>query len=148
VISVYSDGSSSGRSDRPGGWSWIILVDGEPFKMDAGGDPSTTNNRMELKGALEGLRYLKERSRLDLSVHRVELVSDSEYTLGIAAGSYTPTANLDLAEPLRHLAKELGLRARWVKGHDKEQWNERCDYFAKAEKKKLERQSAGHPTPA
>jgi ribonuclease HI len=145
---VYSDGSSTGRSDRPGGWCWIILIDGEPFKMDAGGDPSTTNNRMELRAALEGLRYLKDRSGLDFSAHLVELVSDSEYTLGIAAGTYTPTANLDLAEPLRALAKELRVRARWVKGHDREHWNERCDYFAKAEKKKLERQSAGHATPA
>ncbi len=136
MISVYADGSSSGRSDEPGGYGWLILNDGEPLLCGYGGDPSTTNNRMELMGALQGLLAVKH--QVPVGGRAVELVCDSQYVLGIASGRSTPLKNVDLCVPLRALFRELGAVDRWVRGHSKEPWNERCDRFAK--KGKLEAQ--------
>lgn len=138
VISVYTDGSSSGRSNEPGGWAWIILIDGKPFKCSSGGEPRTTNNRMELKAALEGLLYL-QRCGLQLDEHIVELVADSQYVLGIASGKFSPSANTDLTAPLREVSVALGVRTRWVPGHTGEPTNERCDRFAKAQRDKIKK---------
>jgi ribonuclease HI len=135
VISIYCDGSSSGRSDEPGGWCFIIVINDKTWKMNCGGNPSTTNNRMEFTAAIEGLRYLKEHGGDIDDV--VELVSDSQLTLGIANGKMTPSKNIDLAEPLHALAQELKARVRWVKGHNGNEYNERCDRFAKREKQRI-----------
>ena len=137
MISIYCDGSSSGKSDKPGGWAWIIVVDGRDFRCGSGGEPKTTNNRMEMRAALEGLLYLKTRSGLHLEDHTIEVVSDSQVTLGLMSGKHTPSANTDLAVPLTELAAQLGARGRWVRGHCGDIHNERCDRLAKIAKKKI-----------
>ena len=55
MLSIYADGSSTGKSDNPGGYGYVILRDGKPIATGHGGDPSTTNNRMELQAAISGL---------------------------------------------------------------------------------------------
>jgi ribonuclease HI len=88
---------------------------------------------MELLGAIRGLEAVK---RLDL-MDRIELVSDSQYTLGMANGEYMihEGRNEDLILPLRKLMKELGATTRWVRGHVGDTLNERCDSLAKRGKR-------------
>jgi ribonuclease HI len=67
----------------------------------------------------------------------VELVSDSEYCLGIASGQFDPTKNLELAAEIRRLVILTKARTRWVRGHSGEIFNEKCDELAKAARDKL-----------
>lgn len=136
-ISVYADGSSSGRSAEPGGFGWVILLDGQPVSAGYGGNTSTTNNRMELQGAISGLEHLYA-SGLYKSANAIELVSDSQYVLGVAAGQYHTAKNVDLADCLKVLCSKLGVNFRWVKGHSKDPWNDRCDSLAKQGKREAQ----------
>ena len=131
MISVYTDGSSMGCSNEPGGWSYVIVRDGETLADGYGGHPSTTNNRMELTGAIEGL---SKAVQFAADGEEIELVSDSQYTLGMASGGYKPKKNLDLATALRRLAIKVKAKTRWVKGHNKDAFNEQCDVLAKTGK--------------
>lgn len=133
MISIYADGSSTGRADQPGGWGFVIARDGRPLLCGYGGDPKTTNNRQELMGAIKGLEAAL---RLDL-VDSIELVSDSQYTLGMASGAYMihEGRNEDLIFPLRKLMKHLGATTRWVRGHIGDPLNERVDRLAKRGKR-------------
>lgn len=153
TVEVHSDGSSSGKSNLPGGWAYIVIVDGQVKASDHGGDPSTTNNRMEMTGAIKGLelvRAMKLRKDGELMV----LVSDSEITLNLANGRYSPNTNVVLATKLRALATELRVQTRHVRGHTMrpgDDWtvmakdvllNHRCDQLAK-----LGRQKVNRPAP-
>jgi len=129
MISIFCDGSSSGKSHLPGGYGFVIVRDDkEILGWGYGGHHETTNNLMELEGAICGLMGF-----IKLGFNEtVELVSDSQYTLGIANGFYHPTANLESAKLLRNLALQIqGLRFRWVKGHRGHKWNEKVDELAK-----------------
>ena len=136
MLSIYSDGASSGKPGRPGGYGWVIVRDNELVLWGMGGSPETTNNRMELSGAIAGLEaflYCCQQGGLDRWA-AVELVSDSQYVLGIANGAYNPTANLDLAAKLKELVSQIKLQLRWVKGHSGDNWNEKVDEIASAAK--------------
>lgn len=119
----------------PGGWAWVIVHDDRPLATNLGGSPSTTNNIMELTGAIEGLKsYALMKIRGEIPDGLVELVSDSQYVLGCASGEWNPTQNLDLVKPLIELTKLIKPRLRWVRGHQGDTWNERCDSLAKKAK--------------
>lgn len=143
MLSVYCDGSSTGKSDKPGGWAFVIvatrrrLLTLEPYEVvlscGYGGDPSTTNNRMELLAAIRGLEELDRLvAAAGCARGPAELVSDSQYTLNIACGAFSPQKNLDLTERLRALmVAGEPIDIRWVKGHSSNVWNSRCDSLAK-----------------
>lgn len=140
MISVYSDGSSHARGGLPGGWGFVIVRDGADVLAAGGGnDPSTTNNVMEMTGALRGLLAAQA-----LGLSGVELVSDSKYVLGMASGAYSPSTNHDLAAALKKTAREVSASFRWVKGHSGDRWNERVDSIATFKKKDLVRSLACH----
>lgn len=132
----------------PGGWAFIIVKDGQIKASDHGGDPSTTNNRMEMTGAIKGLELVKK-LKLRADGETMVLVSDSEITLKLASGQYQPNTNVDLATRLRALATELRVIIRHVRGHTMrpgEDWtkvgkdvllNNRCDQLAKLGKSKV-----------
>jgi ribonuclease HI len=122
---VWTDGACSGNPG-PGGWAAIVVApDGaEPVEL-SGGDPHTTNNRMELTAALEGLRALPDGSR-------AVIVTDSQLMLnsmtawlpgwkrkGWKTAAGKPVKNQDL---LRALDEEVGrhasVRWHWVRGHE------------------------------
>lgn len=130
MISIYTDGSSSGGRDKPGGYGWAIVQNKQVMAWSYGGSPSTTNNLMEMEGAIQGLEAV-----LELGLHEgygpLELVSDSQYTLGIASGGYSASTNLEEAKRLRELAQKAKCRFRWVRGHQGEEHNELCDQLAK-----------------
>ena len=138
MISVYADGSSEGNSVGAIGWGWII-VRGEVQEIldcGSGGGPVGTNNIAELSGAIEGLRALKKLKDIlghfNIDVNEpVELVSDSQYVLGIACGKFKALKNVELAKEIRKLTIELKATTRWVKGHSGDIFNEKCDELAK-----------------
>ena len=140
---VYSDGACSGNPG-PGGWAWVSLAGGE-IREGYGGEPQTTNNRMELIGAIEGLSAIGKRiSSGELPAGPLEIRTDSQYVKngvtswisswkrnGWRTASKSPVKNRDLWEALDALSTSLGARWSWVEGHSGEAWNERCDELAR-----------------
>lgn len=140
-ITIYSDGSSLGNPG-PGGWGTILEYNGHTKEL-SGGQANTTNNQMELTGAIEGLKALKEPCN-------VKLISDSKYVVQAinewlenweknnwkTAGK-KPVKNLELWKEYQKAAKPHNIEAIWVKGHNGHPQNERCDILAKDEAKKF-----------
>ena len=137
TVYLFTDGACSGNPG-PGGWGAILRF-GEAEKELSGGEASTTNNRMELTAAIEGLSALKEPCR-------VVLTSDSKYlvdavTKGWLAGWQKknwkrpsgPVLNVDLWQRLIPLLARHQVEFIWVKGHAGHPENERCDRLAVAE---------------
>jgi ribonuclease HI len=133
-VQIYTDGACRGNPGR-GGWGTILVYG--PFEKEmSGGDRETTNNRMELTAAIEGLAALKEPCE-------VTLYSDSKYLVDAylngwvdawcAAGwrrGREPLKNPDLWERLYSLTKIHKVSFVWVKGHNGHDYNERCDKLA------------------
>ena len=140
-VKIYTDGACSGNPGR-GGWAAILLY-GEHEKEISGYDPDTTNNRMELTAAIEGLKALKYPCS-------VELYSDSSYLVdafnngwitgwklnGWRKSNKEEVKNKDLWEQLDELAKTHDITWIKVKGHSDNEYNNRCDKLAVNEIKK------------
>lgn len=133
-VSLYTDGACRGNPGR-GGWG-AILVYGKFEKEMSGGEPLTTNNRMELMAAIEGLGALKESCR-------VTLYSDSKYLVDAFNEGWVygwrekgwrrgkdELKNPDLWARLYELVKSHEVTFVWVKGHNGHDYNERCDRLA------------------
>ena len=137
LVTIYSDGACSGNPG-PGGWA-AIVIDGEEERELSGAEAMTTNQRMEIRGALEGLRSL-EGSR-HVAVH-----SDSAYVVncfrdrwferwlqnGWKNSQKKPVENRDLWEAL--IAEVQRHRVSWhkVAGHSGHPLNDRADRLAVA----------------
>ena len=142
TVTIYTDGACSGNPG-PGGWGAILRY-GTHEKEISGGDPMTTNNKMELLGVISALELLKERCQ-------VELYSDSKYVIdGITKGwargwkargwkkaDKSPAKNPELWDRLLNLLDQHDVSFHWVKGHAENPYNNRCDELAVAEWKKL-----------
>ena len=135
---VYTDGACSGNPG-PGGWAWATAPRGE--RNESGGEPSTTNQRMELTAVLNALRTL------GVEEGSIEVVSDSQYVVkcfneswwegwirrGWKNSQRQPVANRDLWEPLIALVRERGnISFRWVRGHNGDPMNDLVDALAVA----------------
>ena len=119
---VYADGSCIGNPG-PGGWGVVIRdPDGVVTELN-GHDPSTTNNRMELMGAIEGLRATGRGAH-------VVLRSDSRYVVNSMTLHYKRNKNHDLWELLDAEAVARRVRFEWVRGHDTDPVNNRADALA------------------
>jgi len=141
TVSIYTDGACSGNPG-PGGWGAILLYNGVE-KVLSGGEAHTTNNRMELSGVISALQALKEPCI-------VELYSDSKYVIDALSKGWAvswrkkgwiksdkkPALNSDLWEILLQLTEKHELRYHWVKGHAENEYNNRCDALAVAERDK------------
>jgi ribonuclease HI len=136
-IQAYSDGSCSGNPGA-GGWGAILLINNETIEL-SGGAAITTNNRMELEGAIAVLDYL-HKQRYSGSV---SLSTDSQYvkngitswikkwqTNGWLTSAKEPVKNKDLWQTLDNLNQQLKPKWQWVKGHAGHEYNERCDQLA------------------
>jgi len=134
TVTIYTDGACRGNPG-PGGWG-AILCYGSHEKQLSGGEKDTTNNRMELRAALEGLRALTESCR-------VTLFTDSEY-LKRGITEWLPTwkrrnwrrkggklANVDLWMKLDEEIGRHEINWRWVRGHAGHPMNERADRLAR-----------------
>ncbi len=138
MITVYTDGACSGNPG-PGGWAWAVAPNGQ--RRASGGEPRTTNQRMEIRAVLEALRALAE------DAGPIEVVSDSTYVVncfrdrwwegwmrnGWRNSKKQPVANRDLWEPLVELVRARGdVTFRWVKGHGADPLNDLVDGLAVA----------------
>ncbi len=129
-VTIYTDGACD-PNPGPGGWA-AILKSGRREKTLTGGDPDTTNNRMELTAAVEALKSLKQSCR-------VELRTDSEYlqrgmtewmeNWKVSKKKRKP-ANWDLWEALLEAAAPHTVEWRWVQGHAYDALNRRADRLA------------------
>ena len=139
TVTIYTDGACSGNPG-PGGWGAILMY-GEHKKELSGGEKQTTNNRMELTAVIRALSALKESCV-------VELYSDSKYVIdalekGWALGwrkkgwiksDKKPALNPDLWGELLELCAKHEMHYHWVKGHADNEYNERCDRLAVAQR--------------
>lgn len=135
LIEVYSDGSAT-TSANCGGWGSVIIIDGKLHKELAGYLESATNNDAELIAAIKGLEYVLNyltilQGSFPLETE-VTLISDSQIILNWANGKYRfkQVEKMFLYDDLRRLVKKLNVKTKWVKGHDGNVWNERCDKLA------------------
>lgn len=134
LVQIYSDGSAT-TADKPGGYGFVVVVDGVKVHEGSGGIPKSTNNVAELTAALEGLEYAKA----NYPGAEIELISDSMLVLNYTNGSWR-CKKLHLAllhSKLRKLNDELKLKTTWVRGHTGNKYNEECDILAKSEREKL-----------
>lgn len=131
---MYTDGACKGNPG-PGGWGVLLRYRGHEREL-CGGDPQTTNNRMELRAVIEGLAALK--SDVPVVVH-----TDSQYVrLGITewlprwkrrgwkTSDNKPVKNADLWNELDALAARYDVQWKWVRGHSGDPDNERADALA------------------
>lgn len=134
-VELYTDGACRGNPGK-GGWGALLRYNGHE-KTLYGGEPMTTNNRMELMAVIQGLRALK-RPGLD-----VQVFSDSKYVLngisewlpnwkkrGWKTAAKKPVLNADLWQSLDELAAQHQIRWEWVKGHSGHPENELADSLA------------------
>ena len=134
-VTVYTDGACSGNPG-PGGWG-AVLISGPHRKEICGGDPQTTNNRMELAAAIAALDALKKPSRVDLH-------SDSEYLRngislwiegwkrnGWRTAAKQPVKNVELWQRLDAARQRHEVNWHWVRGHAGHIENERADELAR-----------------
>ena len=135
-VTLYTDGACSGNPGA-GGWG-AILIYGEHRREFSGGEPQTTNNRMELTAVIEGLMKLKFHCRVDV-------YSDSAYTvngflqgwvygwekMGWKKADKKPVLNDDLWKQLLALTREHEVTFHKVKGHADNPLNNRCDELAR-----------------
>jgi ribonuclease HI len=136
TVTIYTDGGCLGNPG-PGGYG-VILIAGDRRKELSCGYRLTTNNRMEIMGAIAGLEALKRPCR-------VTLYSDSEYLVnaieqgwavrwrakGWRRGGNEPALNPDLWERLLRLCEVHEVRFKWLRGHAGHGENERCDELAR-----------------
>ena len=133
-VEIFTDGACRGNPG-PGGWAALLRY-GATEKLVNGASAQTTNNRMELQAAIEGLKLLKRSSR-------VVLTTDSEYLRkgintwvakwkrnGWRTAQKKPVKNRDLWEVLDELAVDHEIEWCWVKGHSGHPENERVDQAA------------------
>jgi len=131
-VHLYSDGSSLGN---PGAGGYCaVLKYGDAQKIVSGGEADTTNNRMELKAVIEGLKIIKEPCE-------VIITSDSNYVVKAinewlknwVKKDFKGVKNIDLWKEFLKVSKPHKLKAVWVKGHAGHEENELCDKIAKEE---------------
>lgn len=129
MIEIYTDGSGT-TAEKPCGWAFVVVKDGEKLHEQCGSLPKGTNNVAELTAAVKGLAY----ALLNHSDEEIVLVSDSQLVLGYASGEYRIKA-MHLSQlycKLRRLYNHLSAEGRWVKGHSGNEYNELCDKLAKS----------------
>ncbi len=134
IVRIYTDGACKGNPGR-GGWG-ALLRSGEHERELYGGEPSTTNNRMELTAVIRALEALRRPAE-------VEVYTDSEYVMkgitewlaawkrrGWKTADRKPVKNADLWRELDGLARQHEIRWHWVRGHAGHPENERADALA------------------
>ena len=145
-VVIHTDGSCLGNPG-PGGWAAVLCLEGTEHRKElAGGFRLTTNNRMEITGVLEALANLKEPCA-------VELYTDSQYVRNAVEKGWLkswqkknwvkadkkPALNPDLWDTLLGLTRQHEMHYHWVKGHEANEKNNRCDEQAVLESRKFKR---------
>jgi len=146
-VEIFTDGACRGNPG-PGGWGAILRFAEREREMQ-GAEPMTTNNRMEMMGAIAALTALREECRVDLHTDSRYLCDGMSQWLanwkrrGWRTASKEPVKNEDLWRRLDALAGQHRIAWHWVKGHAGHPENERADALANAAIDALLAQSAG-----
>jgi ribonuclease HI len=140
-VEAFTDGACLGNPG-PGGWA-ALLRTGNKERMVAGGDPATTNNRLELMAAIAALESLTRPCR-------VVLTTDSRYVMqgieqwvpkwqsnGWRTADKKPVKNQDLWQRLSDVVSHHQVSWRWVRGHNGHVENERVDEAAREQAERL-----------
>ena len=127
MIDIYTDGSAL-DNPGPGGWA-AIVIDGSDESRLAGGEPRTTNNRMEITAAIKGLEAIP-------AGESVRIHSDSQYVVNTMTRNWKRRANTDLWAMLDAEVARHDVEWRWVRGHAGNPYNEQADRLAVDEAKK------------
>lgn len=140
IVEIFADGACSGNPG-PGGWGAILRFKGTEKEL-SGGEPATTNNRMELTGVIEAFRALKKPCIVAVYTDSTYVQKGmSEWLAGWKAKRWMrgtkPIPNADLWQVLDQLAQAHQVSWHWVRGHDGHPENERCDALARAAVKAL-----------
>ena len=157
VVNIYTDGACRGNPG-PGGWAAIILTLRDQKFTVRGGDPNSTNNRMEITAAIKGLQqldyWIPEPRDLPVILH-----SDSKYLTdafnqnwlgkwqknGWSTSTGQSVSNRDLWEVLLLLTKQRNITWQWVKAHSGDYFNEICDRMATEEAETAAQPSIARP---
>ena len=124
MIDIYTDGSCIGNPG-PGGWAAIIIENGATRKLH-GRDENTTNNKMEVLAAIEGIEATPPGST-------VRVHSDSSYLINTMTKNWKRNKNRDLWTRLDSAVAKRNVHWSWVKGHAGHPLNEKADRIANAE---------------
>ena len=144
-VTIYTDGACD-PNPGIGGWAAILIFNGAKREI-TGGALESTNNRMEMTAVIEGLRTLKEPCA-------VTLITDSEYVKnaftqgwldnwqkrGWKTSDRKPVKNQDLWQVMLELTKPHQITWKWVRGHDVDELNNRCDELAVEARLRIKRE--------
>lgn len=151
MIEIWTDGCCLSNPGGVGGWAWVAVRDGKVIARGHGGAPKTSNNKMEMTAAIEGLRaILREHPGEPIKVR-----SDSRYVVSGAEiwihawkrngwmrkarnGGRRDVANVKLWKEIDTLREGHKVEFEWVKGHDGHRFNEMCDHKAGEAARELE----------
>lgn len=155
-IDIHTDGGCSGNPG-PGGWAYVMRFR-DRLREDSGGEPDTTNNRMELRAVIEALEFITgrlgegARSGASWSNATVRIFTDSRYVRdgitrwipgwkrnGWKTADKKPVKNRELWERLDVLAAGTRAEFHWVEGHSGVPDNERCDELVRARTAEMKR---------
>jgi ribonuclease HI len=134
-VSIWTDGACSGNPG-PGGWGAILSCASHEKEL-FGGEPATTNNRMELTAAIAALEALKRPAAVHLHTDSNYLKGGITAWLGVwkrngwRTADKKPVKNIELWQRLEAAAAPHTIDWRWVKGHAEDVMNERADALAR-----------------
>jgi ribonuclease HI len=133
-VEIYTDGACKGNPG-PGGWGALLVAGGREKEL-CGGEPLTTNNRMELTAVIRALEALKRASDVDLYTDSQYVKNGIETWIhvwkrnGWKTADRKPVKNAELWRELDALAARHSIRWHWVKGHNDHPGNTRADELA------------------
>jgi len=130
IVEIYTDGACSGNPG-PGGWGAVLRYSGQEKEI-SGGEPDTTNNRMELLAAIKALETLKRSCRVDIYTDSTYVQKGvMEWMAGWKAKGWPARIkNQDLWKEMDELLQKHDVSFHWVRGHDGHPENERADKLA------------------
>lgn len=135
MIDIYTDGScikdDPKDSTGPGGWGFVIL--GDNVINGSGGNPDTTNNRMEMQAVIEALKAC------DGVYDDICIYTDSMYVLNCAKGVWKRKKNVELWNEYDSIAKGKNIKWEKVKAHSGNKWNDYVDELANSETQKIKK---------
>jgi ribonuclease HI len=141
-VILYTDGACSGNPG-PGGYGAVLIYEGVEKEI-AGGEKSTTNNKMEMMAVIKGLEALKEPCEVSVYSDSAYIVNaieqgwiDSWKKNGWRKADKKPVKNVELWEKLLELMDTHKVTFNKVKGHADDEYNNRCDRIAVREREKF-----------
>lgn len=125
-VVAYTDGSCDVKKTKTSGASCIIIENEDIRCIIGKKEENSTNNRGELFGVLLALKYLDTHSNLQ----SIKIITDSQYAINQSLKNWKATTNLDILNEIWELLDTSKVTFEWVKGHNKDKYNEMADQYA------------------